>query len=271
MAHAQKRWTDAIIRPVKKTLFGDPDYDGGRSQAQESDVAELGQILADVCALGWADWRSYAFAREPLVGRISSEQQKELMEQARICGELWAARLTEKFGTADPQELARALGATVSFAEKPHSQDRVLFAEFTEPNEIYVYTDALDKAKALLQDASVRAELGENFSPEQVLIAHEVYHLVELSFPDEVWTHTYRFDLRIGPIKNPSKLAVLEEIAAMSFARALTHIRFSPYVLDIFLTYAYSPEAGTMLYREVMGYQNKSAADVAAKDTKDEE
>lgn len=47
-------------------------------------------------------------------------------------------------------------------------------------------------------------------------------------------------------------MAVLGEIAAMSFAKALTGIPYSPYVMDAFLVYGYSPEAASGLYEEMM-------------------
>lgn len=53
-------------------------------------------------------------------------------------------------------------------------------------------------------------------------------------------------------VKHSSTVMVLGEIAAMAFAKALTGIRFSPYVLDAFLVYGYSPEAASGLYEEMM-------------------
>lgn len=51
---------------------------------------------------------------------------------------------------------------------------------------------------------------------------------------------------------NRSGVSVLGEIAAMSFAKTLTGIPYSPYVMDAFLVYGYSPEAASGLYEEMM-------------------
>ncbi|HQE70340.1 MAG TPA: hypothetical protein PK071_04395 [Atopobiaceae bacterium] len=257
MGSPNGRWTDAIIRSVKETLFGDAEFSGSDKGPANVVASPIEEVMRDICALGWDDWRDYAFAREPLNGRLDDAQRAELMERARICGEDWAQRCERDFHSSSPLEIAEKLGATVTFAEKPHGQDRVTFAEFTEPDEIYVYTDALDKAEALLDTPGVREATGPKMRPQELLIAHEVFHLIELQNAREIWTQTHRIDIRFGPFRNPSRLSVLGELAAMSFARTLTGIDYSPYVLDVLLTYAYSPAAGTTLYNEVMGYQRQ--------------
>jgi len=260
MAHANGRWTDAIVRSVKETLFGDAEYSGPDNGPADVSVAAIEEVMRDICALGWQDWRDYAFAREPLNGRLDDALRAELMERARTCGESWARRCARDARSASPLEIAEKLGATVTFAEKPHGQDRVTFAEFTEPDEIYVYTDALDKAEDLLDTPGVLEAAGPKMRPQELLVAHEVFHLIELRHARDIWTQTYRLDIKLGPFRNPSRLSVLGELAAMSFAQTLTGVGCSPYVLDVLLTYAYSPAAGTTLYNEVMGYQRRGGS-----------
>ncbi|WP_072500199.1 hypothetical protein [Olsenella phocaeensis] len=257
MEGPRKRWTDAIIRPVKKTLFGEEDYSGASPIPADLDVAPIEDVARDVCALGWDDWRDYAFAREPLNGRLDDVQRKELMEAAYGCGTSWARRIAGELGSSDPLDVARGLGASVAFEERPHGQDRVLFAEFVEPDQIFVYGDALDKAQGLLDKPEVRELVGSRLRPQPLLVAHEAYHLVELSHADEVWSQTHRVDVGFGPFHNRSRLVILSELCAMAFAQELTGLPYSPYVLDVLLTYSYSAMAGTSLYREVMGYQPK--------------
>ena len=252
----KKRWSDAIIKPVKRTLFGDEGYQGAKSGPDAIDVVPIERIMPEVCALSWGDWTEYAFAREPLNGRLTDGTRRDLMERARLCGEDWAGRLAVRFETRSPLKIAEGLGVTVRDAAVPHGQDRVLFAEYVEPDEVYVYGDAMDKVRALLRRPQVREAVGPNMHPRALLIAHETFHVVELQRRDEVWTQSYRIDtLGIGPLHNRSRLVVLSEIAAMAFARTLLGIGYSPYVMDVLMTYAYSPAAGTSLYDEVMGYQ----------------
>ena len=61
----------------------------------------------------------------------------------------------------------------------------------------------------------------------------------------------------MGPLHNDSTVIVLSEIAAMAFAQAITGIPYSPYVMDVFLVYGYSPEEASGLYEEIMEYAGK--------------
>lgn len=54
------------------------------------------------------------------------------------------------------------------------------------------------------------------------------------------------------PIHNDSAVIALSEIAAMAFAGELTGLPYSPYVMDVFLVYGYSPEEASGLYEEMM-------------------
>ena len=47
--------------------------------------------------------------------------------------------------------------------------------------------------------------------------------------------------------------------AAMAFAREITGISYSPYVMDVFLVYGYNPEEASGLYEEIMEYAGKIA------------
>ncbi|MFR7889351.1 MAG: hypothetical protein ACLU4B_13015 [Bilophila wadsworthia] len=76
---------------------------------------------------------------------------------------------------------------------------------------------------------------------------------MEEKYKKEIWTRTYKIELWAPkPLHNRSGVSVLGEIAAMSFAKALTGISYSPYVMDAFLVYGYSPEAASGLYEEMM-------------------
>lgn len=250
-----QRWSDSIIKPLKKGLFGDENYAGPDSSLRPGDALPLAGICRDLVAVPEEAWAGYAFSREPLNGRVGDELRAELMERSIACGREWAERMRERFGTSSPERIAEGLGAKLDFPERPQSLSRVLFAEFVEPDVIHVFGDGLVKAREAMADPAVRDALGERLNVRQLLIAHEAFHLVELQNKGQVWTEEYRLDLwGRFPIKNRARLVVLSEIAAMAFARELLGLPYSPYVLDVVLTYAYSPEAGTSLYKDALSY-----------------
>ena len=113
--------------------------------------------------------------------------------------------------------------------------------------------DGVRKGRALLSEPGVSHALTGQLDIAKLLLGHELFHFVEEKYKKEIWTRTYKIELWAPkPLHNRSGVAVLGEIAAMSFAKTLTGIPYSPYVMDAFLVYGYSPEAASGLYEEMM-------------------
>lgn len=61
-----------------------------------------------------------------------------------------------------------------------------------------------------------------------VLLAHELFHLVEERHKKEIYTHTEKIELwHVGLCVNRSNVIAFSEIAAMAFAAEITE--FPPY------------------------------------------
>lgn len=247
-----ERWSDSFIGTLKQGLFGDSSYTPG-APAVEAESVSLERVVCDLCPVAEVDWFLYAFSREPLNGRLTDELRLGLMRDAIACGQEQARAHAERFGTSHPEVIAGRMGVAVERPAMPQSLDRVLFAEFVEPDTINVFQDGIDRAGALLRDERVSAQLGGVGTVANVLLAHELFHVVELRAGRTFWTPSYRFDLTRGrgPLRYHGRLVSLSEIAAMAFARELVGVAWSPYVLDCVLTYAYSPETAYALYDEM--------------------
>ena len=243
-----------LMKPIVNGLFGDQKpYHMRRGQEEPPVVRPIGMILEDLCSFSDGEWAKYAFSREPLNGRFTDEQRIELADHAAACGREYAKRMTEKYGTSDVKDLAAHLGLNVQFPMMPQNTERVLFAEFREPNKVFIYMDGVEKGTALLENSNAAQFLGSDLDIATLLLAHEEFHYIEEQYKDEIWTKTYKIQLwKLGPIRNNSSVFVLSEIAAMAFAQALNHISWSPYMMDAFLTYGYSPEAASALYEDMM-------------------
>lgn len=245
-----------LAQPILKGMFGKqmPYHLRVKSDEEKSPVRPVGVIVEDLCGVPEEAWAKYAFSREPLNGKFTDEQRVALAAQASACGREWAQRLPAEHGTRDPAKLAEKMGLTVDYPLMPQNASRVLFAEFIEPDKIFVYMDGVNKGKILLKEPGVREALGARFDIADLLLGHELFHRVEL-VQKELWTNEYRLELwRLGPVRNRSRVMVLGEIAAMAFTRTLCGIGWSPYVMDAYLVYGYSPEAASALYEEMMGF-----------------
>ena len=215
-------------------------------------VRPVGMIVEDLVTLSDMEWANYAISNEPLEGRFDSDLRNELFRKAFDCGQEMAENIASKYGRRDPKEIAKAAGLTVKYPFQPQNAGRVLFAEFFLPDEIRVYQDAIDKAKWRFEEPGVTEALGE-IRLENLLIAHELFHYFEEEQKNEIWTRTYRFDMKVfGFLKNSARVVTLSEIAAMGFCKRLNKLPYAPYVMDAFLVYGYNAEHASRLYQSMM-------------------
>lgn len=242
-----------LWQPIAQGLFGEEGATPARYRVPHYEVRPVGMIVEDLVTIPDELWAKYAFAREPLNGKFNDEQRLELTRQALACGREYAEKLIAEYGPLSPEEMAKKMGMIVDYPEMPQSTDRVMFAEFRDPNKIHIFMDGIRKGRVLLTEPGVAEALTDKLDIPQLLIGHELFHHVEEKYRKEVWTRTYKIELwAIKPFHNRSGVAVLGEIAAMAFTQTLTGLPYSPYVMDAFLVYGYNPEVASGLYEEMM-------------------
>ena len=231
-----------------------------RYQKPHYAVRPINMMLEDLVQNDDVSWGKYAFSREPLNGKFNDEQRRELTLKCNACGVEYARKYVSQYQESDPVGLAEKLGIKVNYPEMPQNADRVLFAEYKTPNNIYIYTDSIKKAYDTMNESQCRDILGNDLDITNVLLAHELFHYVEKQNEETIFTHTEKVELWAPrPLHNRSGICVLSEIAAMAFARELTGLSYSPYVMDVFLVYGYYTEEASGLYEEIMEYAGKVA------------
>lgn len=231
---------EGIFGKQRSTLYKRPEFK----------ERKLMDMLRDLKEIPLLDWDRYAFSRDPLNGKISPQNRRIYMEKAWQCGVEWADKAKAEYSNLSPKELANALGMEVNYPQLPKSLDRVLFAEFIEPNSIHIYMDAIEKAFQLEENIQ---EITGNANISDILLLHELFHSIEEMHKKEIYTRTEEIKLwSLGFFKYKSGLVALGEIAAMGFAYRYSGIDFSPYLLDIILVYGYSKNEASGLYEEMM-------------------
>jgi hypothetical protein len=250
----------SALKPIADGLFGKQNTRG--YERPKFMVRPLDEMLKELAKIPVEEWYAYAFSREPLNGKFTDEQRQEWMKKSLDCGREYAQRIRKEYGTSDPIELAASLSMSVSYPEVPDKTDRVLFAEYRVPNKICIYMDAVNKANKLLLDPQVLEVLTEELDICRLLLSHELFHFVEERYRQEIFTQTEKVRLwSLGFLHNDSIVIALSEIAAMGFAKELMGLSYSPYLMDVFLVYGYSPQEASGLYEEMMelwGESNES-------------
>lgn len=214
----------------------------------------LKEMLEYLSALPDRPYELYGFSSEPLKGKIVSDERDRLLMRCDREGREYAERLKREFPNSSALEIAEKLGIHVTYPEIPMGGGRVLFAEFEEPRELRIYKNALRNAEKAITEYQLE-ELFGGISIENVLAAHELFHYMEMKDKDSIFSLNYEITLwRIGFFRYTSHLACLSEITAMSFAKTLTGIPFSPYLFDVFLSYTYDPNVGGQLYQKIRSF-----------------
>ena len=179
-------------------------------------------------------WISYAKSREPLTRLVSLEEYTSHFHAARKCGMDLAYKVRQEWGTVSCQEMAEQLGVRVERLPMPDGEGMLTFAMFHEPDLIQIFTDNAAATELLIRESGGNEFLGEVDICE-MLLAHELFHAMQLRSPDLYVNRKHIRLWKIGPFERYSALLSLEEVAAMAFAETLLGLTYTPYVYDVLM------------------------------------
>ena len=111
--------------------------------------------------------------------------------------------------------------------------------------------DNAQEVQGLLQAAGLEERLG-SVDVLDMLLAHELFHVVQQWEPDLYVNQKHILLRKLGRLRQESRLVSLEEVAAMAFARELLGMAVTPYVYDVWMLLPRAPERAQALYRQLM-------------------
>lgn len=159
----------------------------------------------------------YFLERDPLFGYLPSQDLSRFVDAAFQTGEGAAAQLTASFPGSMPSEIAKNLGITVQHMDK---EDKFHYAEYIQgQNTITLYQISRETRRAYLAGSTVE----QAPDIEEVLIAHELFHHLELSgmVNDRYVQQNFVVLFRLGMFEIRRVLTSMREIAATAFVKAL--------------------------------------------------
>jgi len=226
------------------------------------DNLSLNEMVRRLRGVGDIAWGRYAFSHDLLRGRVPFAKQDEMTLNAAACGIEWARRMTERTGAADPDSMREALGLTLTENDLDMTENpRPLFAQFIPDNRIEIMCQPVRLYTGLYEREADRALLPRPEEVRALLLAHELFHHVEELYKDEIYSRTVTIRLwKLFFIKWDSTVRAVGEIAAMSFAKALTGAGFSPFLLDVLLLFGYNQEHARHVFKSILEISNAVAA-----------
>ena len=229
-------------RKLFRAFLGNSRETAGEQRAMMEQMAapsrerSLRSMMEHLLSLDETAWYLYAWSRDPLEGRFSREQKLAYGFRAAECGRSEAQLI---LGKTDVWDIAAGMGLKVLTPQVPGGGGHVIFAQYQEPDSITIFMDGAERAQKLIREEK---------------LAHELFHVTEYRKRDCIFTQTEKVELWKKPFSNRSRILCLGEIAGMEFARCLTGITCTPYVLDVLMMYGYDKEAATALYEEIAAF-----------------
>lgn len=243
-------------RKLLHAFFGNSREMAGEQRVMMKQMAaptrerSLYSMMEHLLSLDDSVWHLYAWSRDPLEGKFTREQKLAYGSRAAECGRNEAELLKKG---ANVWDIAARMGLKVSTPQVPVGGGYVIFAQYREPDSVTIYMDSARRAQELIRRERLEGLLGKQ-AVEDVLLAHELFHVTEYRKKDTIYTRTEKVELWRKPFSNRSRMICLGEIGGMEFARRLTGIPYTPYVLDVLLMYGYDKEAATALYEEIAAF-----------------
>lgn len=212
-------------------------------------VSELLQLTDE-------DWARFVFLSEPLVNRISLEKRNQYSKETTLNAVQLAQEIRQRLGNISTEQLLKHLNINLVKKFAQEGGGFSMFACFEEPNTITVFRDNADATDKLIDENGLREVVG-NVSTVDVLIAHELYHFLEFTRSDVYSTQQQIKVWQIGHFKNISRIKCLGEVGAMSFARELLGLTYSPNMFNVMMLYAQNPVSAERLFMRILEVVNR--------------
>ena len=212
--------------------------------------------IEHLCELPWKVWIVYAMKDEPLRHRMTREQMRAYGAVAVQCGVRTAQQLRAGHSDLTVQQMLEQNHLELSWQEGPEAEP--IFALFTEPAQITVFRNSIQRAVRFLQAEGVAEQPDAARLPE-LIMAHEFFHYLAAEDAGMVIHQKLLPIFHLGPLAYRSRVRILSEIAAMAFARELLQLPYAPYVWDWVLLCSCDAVQGQKLYEYILRIEAEEA------------
>jgi hypothetical protein len=184
---------------------------------------------------GYSDEHFAAFLlnNDPLAGRLTAAERREIITGAVHSGADVARELSERFAAKLPAEVACLLGVKIVAGDL--SGARLVLSNYDSRTATITLNRAM--LEKLEQCQVSQALLPGIFNPAEVAVAHELFHHME-SGDKGVFSRQFKVTLwRLGRLRYRSTVAAAGEIAATVCAKTFCRLRFNPVLLEAVALY----------------------------------
>ncbi len=202
------------------------------------------------------DLAYYHIQQDPISGKIAEDFRPELIARSIEVGQTEARKMRSEFPEASPLGIIRQKGLILERKGENNAMQYITMAYFEEPNRIVIYGDNVKKVAELLETNGL--DQITNRQLEDIVLAHELFHVVEGEKPD-LYTNTVKVDLfSLGPWIRKSHFICPGEIAGMAFAKELLGLPYDPTILNYPFMYAWNETEAEAIYQSMIKFKGRS-------------
>lgn len=202
------------------------------------------------------DLAYYHIAQDPISGKIGEDFRPELIKRSIQVGVDEARHMQRDYQGASPLDIINQKGLKLVRKGENNATQYITMAYYEEPDKIVIYDDNTKKVQHLLAGSGFQAFSDRSF--EDVVFAHELFHVVEEEKPN-LYTNTVRVKLfSLGPWTRKSRLICPGEIAGMAFAKELLGLTYDPTILNYPFMFAWNEQEAEAIYQNMMQCKGRS-------------
>lgn len=190
------------------------------------------QAKEEYWAYGPETFWLYSFEKSREKKYLELSKILQLGEQAEQCGREYALRIKKRYSTQKGTELLAQLGITWECTEETEADGRIILACFTPPDHIWL-EKRVEEAAGELTD---------------VFWHHELFHALEYRHKEIMTRQKVKVRGNFG-LPYLKGFTAIREIGAMAFAQEMSGLGYSPFLLDIGIMDAISPDDGIKIRR----------------------
>jgi hypothetical protein len=205
--------------------------------------ASLSDLVRRVASAEQGALSRWMMSNDRYASRLNEGEIQVLAASALTDGEDAAKAMRIDRSPAAIEALASELGICVEQADGEIDVAGYFFSADYRPNppRVRLYTRALEAIDRGLAQTRVAQIIGaERARP--VLLAHEIYHHLDLLRPTTLKQRHRVTSLHLGPLHLRTELPSLAEVAAGSFAATLLGLHCHPKLLDLLLLWDSDPQ-----------------------------
>lgn len=204
-------------------------------------------------------WVEYIYSRSIVNKKIDSEEKEQMIKESVECGKEYARKIRVEFENKSISDIAEKLRLRVELNDGETMKERILFAQFHPPDKVHIMSEPLLKYEDILNASFYKDRLPTKEEIYNCILAHEMFHYIEERDKTTIYTQTKRISLfRVGKLSYKTPISALGEIAAMSFSKELNNLSYSPFVIDVLLSYYFDKKVASEIYKDILFFKKSN-------------